>query len=186
MPTNIFTADTSSVETSIAGWFTGTQGSAVARDSTHAYDGSWAVKFTRSATVPGNNLGAPGNSAGPVTASTKYWFREHLWTATVGVNYKVNVDWYQSNNTTFISTTTMPTKVLEDNMWAQYGVYEFTTPALAAFGRFFHTEVTNVLGTGGTIWVDNMLCWRPGTGTPELGQGGLNVSNAAINRASRW
>jgi hypothetical protein len=88
----------------------------------------------------------------PVTAAVVYRLSGWLKTEVAATDIRLVVDWYQSNGTTLISTSTVTPIVTAANTWTWYDT-TVTAPALAAFGRI---RSRNVFAGISRMWQDNL------------------------------
>jgi hypothetical protein len=161
---NLISENNQSVETTVGGWGSfGNGSSAIAQSTTQAIDGTHSVACTRNATAGTVAMcGLTSTSDLPTTvAGKKYMYTAWIWSPVGGV-WNLAVDWYQSGNTTYISTTTGNNTTVATSGWTQVGRADtvHVAPALGVTARMY---VQNVSGTstGNIIYVDQVYFGIP-------------------------
>lgn len=127
---NLLTQNQASLETDVTGW-TGNN-CAIARSTTKFKNGAASLRLT--AASSNDMLAYTSNT--PVTAGQEYTARANFAAGTTTRNVLVAIDWYQTDGSTFISTSE-GTPVAETGT-SFPGVEAFVTataPPLAAFAR---------------------------------------------------
>lgn len=167
MPGNLLTENHQSIETSIGGWAGFIPGSSsTIRSTTQFFDGAAAIRATSNGTQSAMaGLTATG-SAPVVAAGKKYDFSFWVF-APRTITFRTALDWYQSNNTTFISDTTAAggNVVVPANTWTKVGGADFSTnrnlsPALAGVARLYLNAVSGAV-TGDLVYFDTIYFGRP-------------------------
>ncbi len=184
---NLLTENDQSVETSVGNWssFSDLSSAIVQSNGTTdpKHDGSFSVKCTKSATAaPGAMCGITGTGVPVTVAATLYTFQFLVFTATASCSFYCFVDWYQSNNTTYISSgdgSGSPVSVTQ-NAWTTVK-QTFTSPALGTRARVY-CMLNAGLSTGGTAFFDEMFFGVPSLSLTRKPTGLLT----AVNRAATW
>lgn len=185
---NLISENNQSVETSVGGWasFSDLSSAIVQSNGTSepSHDGTHSIKCTKSATAaPGAMCGLTATVDIPTTvAATQYTFQFLVFTATASCSFYTFVDWYQTNNTTFVSSSDgvgSPTSATQ-NAWTTVKQL-VTAPALGTKARIY-LMLNAGLATGGTAFFDEVFFGVPSlslTRKPTL-------LNTAVGRASSW
>lgn len=138
---NLISENNQSVETSVGGWSSfGNGSSSIVQSTTQALDGTHSIACTRNATAGAVAMCALTLTADlPVTTAGKqYTFTYWVWSP-VGGTWNAFVDWYQSGNTTYISTTLGNNYTAATSGWTMIGRSDtqHVAPALGATGRIY-------------------------------------------------
>ena len=184
---NLLSENDQSVETSVGNWSSYSDlSSAIVQSngtSEPRHDGLFSVKCTKSATAaPGAMCGITGTGVPVTTAATLYTFQFLVFTATASCSFYTFVDWYQTNNTTYISSTdgvSSPVSATQ-NAWTLVR-QTHTSPALGTRARVY-CMLNAGLSTGGIAYFDEIFF-----GVPSLSLTRKPVSLlTAVNRTSTW
>lgn len=132
-------------------WVTTGAGFTVSIDSVIHYAGSYSCKVAAAGAGTGGNVQDAAASAVTV-AATDYVVCGWVRTAAAATDFRFAVDWYQSNNTTFISSSTPAPIVTAANTWTWYSAV-VTSPALGVRAR---VKSRNVFAGATNMWVDNL------------------------------
>lgn len=185
---NLLTENQQSLETSVDNWssFSDLSSAIVQSNGTTdpAHDGTFSLKCTKSATAaPGAMAGITATGSQPTTvAATLYTFQYLVFTATASCSFYTLIDWYQSNGTTYISTTSgagSPVSVTQ-NAWTTVS-QTHTSPALGTRARTY-LMLNAGLSTGGTAFFDEIFLGVPSLSLTRK----PNVVPTVIRRASTW
>lgn len=138
---NLISENHQSIETSIGGWASFANGSSsVVQSATQALDGTKSISSTRNATAGAVVMASLTQTADmPTTVAGKqYTFTYWVWSP-AGGTWNAFVDWYQSGNTTFISTTVGNNYTAAASAWTMIGRSDtqHVAPALGATGRIY-------------------------------------------------
>ncbi|MEV5596010.1 hypothetical protein [Streptomyces sp. NPDC052496] len=156
--TSTATADGSDFEGGIGNWSTGDQASAAAASTDRAHRGTYSVKVTRSAVSPGSYLVVSGSDF-PVTASAVWFFEYWLYTSAAAGVFRTDVDWYQADGSTYISSFAGTNVSATPNQWTKAGPFTATSPALAGFARPALVSVSG-MAAGTTVYLDDVFFGR--------------------------
>lgn len=184
---NLLTENNQSVETSVGGWASYSDlSSAIVQSngtSEPAHDGAFSVKCTKSATAaPGAMCGITGADVPITVAATLYTFQFLVFTATASCSFYTFVDWYQTNNTTYISSSDnvgSPVAATQ-NAWTTIK-HTMTSPALGTRARIYLMLSTG-LGTGGTAFFDEIFFGVPSLSLTRK----PNNLITAVRRSATW
>lgn len=180
---NLISENNQSVESSVGGWASYSDlSSAIVQSSDQAHDGTFSVKCTKSATAaPGAMCGLTAGADQPVTvAATLYTYYFWVYTATVSCSFYTFVDWYQTNGTTYISTTQGSAVAATQSGWTKI-TQTHTSPALGTRARLY-LMLNAGLATSGTAYFDEIFFGVPVPSLPYQPK----ISRTAVVRASAW
>ncbi len=138
-------------ETDVSGWV-GTSGNiTIARDVGVVYSGTASLRMTAAAAGTDGAVQAPASSCITV-AGTQYQVSGWIGGSDIAMtDLSLVVDWYQADNTTFISTSaTTPIAPSSGGVWFQALV---TAPALGVRARI---RVKNTFASAGRLWADDL------------------------------
>lgn len=174
---NIGTADGADFEGGIGNWSNGTQAVSAVQSTEQAHKGASSLKIVRNATAAGYL--AVTASDFPLAASTAYYFQCWVFSNAAAGVIKFDCDFYQANNTTYISSiaAVIPNTTLAQDAWTLLGPVAFTSPALAAFIRPIPVSVSG-LANGAVLYLDEIFIGR------MLVPKGQLVMPQSLNRAS--
>lgn len=178
---NLISENNQSVETDVGGWASFANGSSsVVQSATRSIDGTKSVSSTRNATagaVVMASLTATGDMPTTV-AGKRYTFTYWVWSPVGGV-WNAFVDWYQSGNTTYISTTLGNNYTAATSGWTQIGRSDtqHVAPALGATGRIYLQSQSGT-STGNVCFFDQMYFGIP----PNLSRN--SGYQKSVNRSS--
>ncbi len=164
MTGNLLTENHQSIETSLGSWAdVATMSSAVVQSSEQASDGTFSIKATRNATAPPGPMASITTTANAptVVATTVYKFTFWVYTSIAGAVFAPYVDFYQSDNTTFISGGQGTAVTVTQNSWTRVGGLDtFTAPALAGKARIYLRTVSG-LASGDVAYFDEIFFGVP-------------------------
>jgi hypothetical protein len=161
---NLISENNQSVETDVGGWASFANGSSsVVQSATRSIDGTKSISSTRNATA-GAVVMASLTSTGdqPTTVAGKqYTFTYWVWSPVGGV-WNAFVDWYQSGNTTYISTTLGNNYTVATSGWSQVGRSDtqHVAPALGVTGRIYLQSQSGT-STGNVCFFDQIYFGIP-------------------------
>lgn len=161
-------------DTDIAGWVPSSANVSLAHERAVVKRGAGSMRCLAVAAGTDGPVQDPANSS-VVTAATDYHLSGWIRTELAATDARIAVDWYQADNTTFISTS-LPTPIVTiAGTWTWYSAL-VTSPALAARGR---TKGRNVFGAAGRMWVDSLrlIPVSSYSGVPQT----LTVQQAPVN-----
>jgi hypothetical protein len=162
IPGNLLSYNHQSVETSIGNWADFANGaSSVVQGSGTFLEGSKSILTTRNATagdVAMGGLTTTGN-APVVSPGTTYVYSFWVFSTVANTVWHAQNDWYQSNNTTFISTVTGPDTTVPASTWTEIKSTQ-TAPALAGVARLF-LQLRSGLSSTQTANIDQVFFGLP-------------------------
>lgn len=182
IPGNLLSENNQSVETSIGDWATfGDRSSAIVQSSTQAHDGTFSIKCTHNSTISdGAMCSITTVGEQPVTvAGTSYTGAFWVYPS-VTASFYMLVDWYQSNGTTYVNTTTGNSSSCAANTWTKVGVTgTHLAPALGVRARVYLNNLSGMT-TGDIAYFDEVFFGipRPNIVRPNTQQ--------AIVRSNFW
>ena len=168
IPGNLLSYNHQSVETSIGNWADFANGaSSVVQGSGTALEGTKSILSTRNATagdVAMGGLTTTGNVP-VVSPLTTYVYSFWVFTTVANTVWHAQNDWYQSNNTTFISTATGPDITVPASTWTEIRATQ-TSPALAGVARLF-LQLRSGLASTNTANIDQVFFGSPVYAEPD-------------------
>lgn len=176
---NVLTYNAESVETDISAWLSGNNSPTISQDTTHALDGTHAVKLVPTSVASGSQS-LWSTPRVTVTAAKTYLSYASIWTAAANLTGAMDLDWYSSGGT-YISSSTGPTITLTANAWTQIwvvGLAPATTASCVVIPGW------NATSTAQTAWMDEFFI-----GLNPLGPNprpNIAGSQMAVKRASTW
>jgi hypothetical protein len=168
IPGNLLSYNHQSVETSIGNWADFANGAtSVVQGSGTALEGTKSILSTRNATAGDVAMGGitTTGQVPVVTPGTTYVYSFWVFTAVAGTVWHAQNDWYQSNNTTFISTVTGPDITVPANTWTEIRSTQ-TAPALAGVARLF-LQLRSGLASTQTANIDQVFFGFPVVAEPN-------------------
>lgn len=168
IPGNLLSYNHQSVETSIGNWADFANGaSSVVQSNTRALEGTQSILSTRNATAGDVAMaGLTTTGQAPVVApGITYLWSFWVWTSVANTVWHAQNDFYQSNNTTFISTVTGPDITVPASTWTEIRAYQ-TAPALAGVARLF-IQCRSGLASTNTANFDQMFFGFPQAYEPD-------------------
>jgi len=133
------------------GWVATSGNVTIARDRFDPKKGTYCCRVT--AAGAGTDGCVQDSAYSSVTvAATDYLICGWIKTEAAATDLRLVVDWYQSNNTTFISTSSPSAITTSANVWTWFSAV-VTSPALGVYGRL---RVRNVFAGATRMWVDEL------------------------------
>lgn len=134
-----------------SGWIPSSANVTLAADEFNTVRGLQNMRIT--AVAAGTDGAVQDSASSCITvAGVDYFISGYFKTEVGATAMSLQVDWYQANNTTFISTTAPGTVTTTANVW-QFFSTTVTAPALGARARL---RVTNVFAGGTKAWVESV------------------------------
>lgn len=160
IPGNLLSENNQSVETSVGGWASfSSVSSGVIQSGTQHFDGTKSVQSTANAGTAGALGGLVTTVDLPVVRpGTAYTYSYFVFSPKKAI-YNANLDWYQANNTTFVSSTNSSGQEVPVNSWSQITVSGIA-PALSGLARMY-LQVTSGLAAADVIFFDQMFFGQP-------------------------
>ena len=162
IPGNLLSYNHQSVETSIGNWADFANGaSSVVQGSGTALEGTKSILSTRNATAGDVAMGGitTTGQAPVVSPGVTYVYSFWVFSTVANTVWHAQNDWYQSNNTTFISTVTGPDITVPASTWTEIKAYQ-TAPALAGVARLF-LQLRSGLASTNTANIDQVFFGQP-------------------------
>lgn len=171
---NLLSANASSVETSVVDWFALSRAASIVQSTDQAYIGTHSIKVTRNTqTIPGYICGV---NRVTTTASTEYYIELFVYTSVTNAQFRVETDWYQSDNTTYVSTTVGNNITVPANTWTRIKA-TYSSPALGAKGGIL-IRIGSGTVNGDIIYVDNAyIGTTTAVSTSDTGSGSESFSD---------
>ena len=160
IPGNLLSENNQSVETSVGGWGSFTSvSSGVVQSGTQFFEGTKSVQSTCNSTSAGALGGLVTTIDLPVAqAGVAYAYSYFVYSPKAAI-YNANIDWYQSNNTTFISSSNSVGQTATVNTWTRISGGGIA-PALSGVARMY-LQVTSGLAVNDVIFFDVMFFGQP-------------------------
>jgi hypothetical protein len=176
---NVATADGSDFEGGIGNWSNGTQAVSAAQSTEQAHKGTNSLKIVHSATTTGYLAVTATDFV--IAASTAYYFQAWVYTSAAAGVLKIDCDFYQSNNSTYISSIQplVAGVSLVQNTWNVLGPIAFTSPALAGYIRPVLVVVSG-MGSGDVSYLDDLF-----VGRQLIPSGGMSVQQSVMRASLR-
>jgi hypothetical protein len=165
IPGNLLSENNQSVETSVGGWASfSSVSSGVVQSGTQFFDGTKSVQSTANAGTAGALGGLVTTIDLPVVVPGRSYVYSYFVRPPVDAVFNANIDWYQSNNTTFVSSVNSPGQFALANTWTPvYG--GGVAPALSGVARLY-LQVTSGLSNGSVVYFDVMFFGWPQVAAP--------------------
>lgn len=183
LPGNLITENNQSVETSLGDWGSyGDRSSAIVQSMDQAHDGTFSVKCTHNSTIADGAMCAVTSTSDQpvVTAGVNYTFTFWVYSSVTASFYGL-VDWYQSNGTTYIDTTTGVSITAQANTWTKVGLGGTQlAPALSARSRIYLNNLSG-MANGDIAYFDEMFFGIPGRYAWDT-----VINQQAVRRTSLW
>lgn len=161
IPGNLLSENNQSVETSVGGWGSfQTVSSSIVQSTTQAFDGTHSVSSTASATTAGALGGLTTTVDLPVVKAGLTYVWTYFVRSPKRAIFNANLDWYQSNNTTFISSTNSVGQEVLANTWTPIFLPSALAPALSGVARLY-LQVTSGLAVSDVVFFDQMFFGLP-------------------------
>jgi hypothetical protein len=160
IPGNLLSENNQSVETSIGGWASFTSvSSGIVQSTTQAFDGTHSAASTANAGTAGALGGLVTTVDLPVVRPGSAYEYSYFVFSPKKAIFNANLDWYQANNTTFVSSTNSPGQEVPVNTWTKItggGI----VPALSGLARCY-LQVTSGLAAADVVFFDQMFFGWP-------------------------
>lgn len=182
IPGNLLNENNQSFETSVTGWTGFTPGSSsVVQSSEQAKDGTFSAKATSNGSAPEAMLGCTQSAHNPVVSgSTSYVYTGWVYTPVSSTTFRLDVDWYQSDNLTFTGSNSGSNVSPSPNTWTKLTL-SATSPAGSGKARLYVRHVSG-LSSGQVVYFDRAFF---GTSEPvDVPAGDAGVSSTSFQPVS--
>lgn len=181
IPGNLLPETKQSIESGLDGWDSfSSRSSAIVADTAQSHDGTQSIKCTRNATAGDGAMCGLGGAAQRFACSAGVAYTGTFWVySSVAASFYMLVDWYQSNNSTYINTTSGNSVTVQANTWTKVGLGgTHTSPALSAFAGIFINNLSG-MANGDIAYFDEIYL-----GVPPPNKSFIRPQ--AVQRASFW
>jgi hypothetical protein len=160
IPGNLLSENNQSVETSIGGWASFLSvSSGIVQSVTQHFDGTHSAASTANAGTAGALGGLVNTVDLPVVRpGTAYEYSYFVFSPKRAI-FNANLDWYQANNTTFVSSVNSPGQEVPVNTWTKI-TGGAVAPALSGLARCY-LQVTSGLAAADVVFFDQMFFGWP-------------------------